>query len=748
MKLLGTFSGVFVPAFEAILGAVLFVILPHLVAEQGVIPMLLIVFIANTLTTATTFSISDCTSNLQRVGAGGMYAVSKRSLGMAFGGSIGIQLFIAQAASIGFYAIIFANPVQSLLLNFEPWTGFLASMDLQGNILAQKQLIATGLVILGFLSGIIGADFVSKLQTFIFVILIISVSSVMAGPFLGLTMNGDAVFSPGTFNLFGSGTTYTFLAAFITFFPAVTGIDAGVGMSGNLKDPRKSLAKGTFVAIGITYVIYSVLVLIYGQFKNPSLLNMIGADTIPSTNDVLFAESTFIWTVVLIGILVATTSSALAYFVTAPRTAQALALDELLPRWLGFLKKDFTKSGTEPKYATILTLFIALGVIWAPGGEGFATKIVGIAFLVVYGWINLAAFLERISGNPSFRPSSKNHWAISLFGFLMAMIIIVLDNPLIGLLIIASQLIIFLLLLKYKSGGKIEGVWWGVLFSLVNWAFIRLKGIIQGTKNWRPILGVFVFADKKAESEKVLELGREIGAFKGITVTNILKGSKIENIAFNLTEDTQTINPPGDNFDAAVSSVVQAAVPGGLNINTVFLPLDNRLNLVALTEEFMERGRNVLLYKEGTVPEGASNRIDVWWKGEENGNFMALLSYIMIQSDLEQHRSKRSIRLIRKIDADEDEKIARFEMESLLRGARLVGEILILKADEKNIQDTIRDVSIDAALILIGMPGKKAGGITKMFNLEKFVFSRELDKFDNFPPILFVKAARIMNLLE
>ena len=117
MKLFGTFSGVFVPSFEAILGAVLFLILPMLVGAMGLWNMMIIVILANTATLATAFSIADCTTNLERIGAGGMYAVSKRSLGKAFGGSIGIQLFLAQAASIGFYCIGFADPLQKILFN-------------------------------------------------------------------------------------------------------------------------------------------------------------------------------------------------------------------------------------------------------------------------------------------------------------------------------------------------------------------------------------------------------------------------------------------------------------------------------------------------------------------------------------------------------------------------------------------------------------------------------------------------------
>ncbi|TVR86426.1 MAG: amino acid permease, partial [Spirochaetaceae bacterium] len=116
MKKLGTFGGVFVPSFEAILGAVLFLILPLLVGAVGVWNVMIIVVLANSATLATAFSIADSSTNVRNVGAGGMYALSKNSLGIAFGGSIGIQLFIAQAVSIGFYSVGFAEPLQQFVV--------------------------------------------------------------------------------------------------------------------------------------------------------------------------------------------------------------------------------------------------------------------------------------------------------------------------------------------------------------------------------------------------------------------------------------------------------------------------------------------------------------------------------------------------------------------------------------------------------------------------------------------------------
>lgn len=48
-----------------------------------------------------------------------------------------------------------------------------------------------------------------------------------------------------------------FITLFGIYFPAMTGIMAGANMSGDLRDPSKSIPKGTFWSIAITTIAYS-----------------------------------------------------------------------------------------------------------------------------------------------------------------------------------------------------------------------------------------------------------------------------------------------------------------------------------------------------------------------------------------------------------------------------------------------------------------------------------------------------------
>lgn len=742
MKKFGTFSGVFIPSFEAILGAVLFLLLPHLVGEMGLVQMLAIIVIANLITTATAFSISDCTSSAASVGSGGMYAISKRSLGKAFGGSIGIQLYLAQAASIGFYAMGFATPLQELLRSVPLWNTLSDGWNLTP--LMEKQVLASLLACTGLIAALIGSDFVSRLQLLIFVILSLSVGAFFLSPVLGITTGGQPLYTR-TVNWNGAGTAFTFFVALTTFFPAVTGIDAGVGMSGLLKNPRKSLFRGTFAAIAVTFCIYAGLAVLF-SFINPGVLVRTAEGTVPSVT-ALFTTSPVLYALLMTGIMVATASSALSYFVTAPQTAQALAADDVLPRFMNVLGRDFTRRGKEPRVATLLTFLIVMAVIWS-GDVDASARLVGIAFLVVYGWINLVAFFERVSGNPGFRPEHQLPWVIGFAGFAGSLIIIALDNPVLGVSVLAAQFLTFHLILRYKAKGQMEGVWWGLLFTVISWTLARMRRIIQGTRNWRPLLSVFVFADQPETAGPTILLSRRIANFKGMVALNVLPGA-LKDPASNpwLPGDARILSD-ADDPSLLIPAMTQMALPSGLSFNSILIAEDARLNMALVMERVISHGQNLLLYKAGHARGLDENRIDLWWKGEANGNFMALLAHIMLQSDELARRRPATIRFIRKLSAGQDVEAARTDLLTLIETNNLDAEALVLPPDDQPFLEAVHRTSADASLILMGMPGQSAGTLAKVFRLDKLFFDRELGKYDDLPPILFVKAAGVMTLMD
>lgn len=740
-KKFGTIRGVFIPSYEALFGAVLFLVLPMLTGAMGFWRMALIVVLSNTVTLATAFSLADCVTNLRQVGPGGMYALARRSFGRAFGGSIGIQLFLAQSVSIGFYVIGFAEPLQEVLSGLPGYRELVASLGL--SVLEQKQVIASLLAVVGCVSSLIGADFTSRIQVVIFFILTASIGAILISPLVGTPSSEGGVFAY-RLNLTGLGG-FGFWAAFAAFFPAVTGIDAGVGMSGELRDARRSLPMGTFLAIGVTLLGYLGVTYVY-SLMDPNLLLPGERGEVPSLVALFGRNLPAISLLVLLGLLFATGSSALAYFLTAPRTLKTLAEDGILPGFLSFLAKDFVKGGSEPRWASVVTFLIVLGTVWS-GDITFVSTVVGICFLVVYGWINVAAFSERMSGNPSFRPTFRGHWAISLYGAVLSLTVIGLFNVWVGLGVLASQLLLFWLLLKYRAGGRLEGVWWGLLFSVLQWAFARMRRIIQGTKNWRPVMGVFAFADRPEQIEQGVRVASMITAFKGLSVFNLLGPDDFEG-EVDAGGDTAVIFQRKDPFSALIRGAALAAVPGGLVLNTVLLPLDRRLNLIELVEELAGEGRHVLLYKHG-VPRGEEDaRIDVWWKGQENGNLMALLAYIIRETDAERGLPRKRIRLIRVLEERMERVREEAELRALLDAARLEGEVLVLDPEERPFDEVVEEHSRDASLVLMGMPGQRASGLARVFSLDRREFDRQIARFDELPPVLFVKSAYRVALFD
>ena len=233
----GTFAGVFTPTVLTILGAIMYLRLGQVVGNAGLIGGFLIILLAHVITVSTALSVSSISTNT-RVGAGGAFAIISKALGIEVGGAIGVPLFLAQGISIALYVLAFG----------EGWTRIFPGHN--------YLIVCVVAFLLVFAIGYISTSFAFRIQFFILAIVVFSLISVFLGSFpiagrAGLTQTPVLV---------GDYSKWDFWTTFAIFFPAVTGIMAGISMSGSLKAPRKSLPLGTLSAIALTMTIYLLLV--------------------------------------------------------------------------------------------------------------------------------------------------------------------------------------------------------------------------------------------------------------------------------------------------------------------------------------------------------------------------------------------------------------------------------------------------------------------------------------------------------
>ena len=235
----GTFAGVFTPCTLTILGVIMFLRFGQVVGQAGLIQALAIVVIANVITLLTSFSLSAIATNT-RVKGGGAYFLISRSLGVEYGGAIGLVFFLAQAISVAMYVIGFT----------EAFLGAFPSVQLSMPVLAS----IVNVII--FVCVMIGAGWAIKIQYGILVVLALSLVSFFGGAF------GDASLTRFTANFHSSYLpSENIFTMFALFFPAVTGIMAGANMSGDLKDPARSIPLGTLWSVAVTAIVYVAMAL-------------------------------------------------------------------------------------------------------------------------------------------------------------------------------------------------------------------------------------------------------------------------------------------------------------------------------------------------------------------------------------------------------------------------------------------------------------------------------------------------------
>ncbi len=293
---LGTFLGVYTPSILTILGVVLFLRTGWVVGQVGLGAALAIVVVAHVITVATALSISAIATNMQ-VGAGGAYFMISRSLGLEIGGAIGIPLFLAQTFSVTLYAFGFAEGVRLF------WPD------------APLRLIAAAVIVVVSLAAARGAESALKLQLPIMVAIGLALASLLVGSVL--KSGGGVSLAEGVSG--GEG----FWLVFAVFFPAVTGLMAGVSLSGDLKDPKKSIPRGTLAAVLTGFVVYLIVPVALAASADAGAL---------ASNTLIWFDIAIVPVLIIPGLLGAILSSAVGSILGAPRTLEALVDDGVLSK--------------------------------------------------------------------------------------------------------------------------------------------------------------------------------------------------------------------------------------------------------------------------------------------------------------------------------------------------------------------------------------------------------------------------------
>ena len=678
----GTFAGVFTPNVLTILGIILFLRTGWVVGQAGLVGALVIVALANLISLLTGLSLSAIATSME-VKAGGNYYIISRSLGLEIGGAIGIPLYLSQAISIAFYIIGFTEA----LLVIEFFRAF------------DPRLIATIVALFFGVIAYIGADVALKIQ---FVILAILVSALFSfftggwGDFITPTVSAN--FSPGI----------TFWAVFAIFFPAVTGIEAGTSLSGDLKNPGKSIPRGTISSIIITALVYMATVYWFASHVDPDQL---------INDNLVMQQIASIPVLILAGVWAATLSSALGSILAAPRTLQAIANDTVAPRWMA----SQLGSPTEPRMAVLLSTAIAIGVIWL-GDLNFVAPIISMFFLNTYGMTNLVAGIERFVGNPSFRPRFKLPWYVSILGAAGCYGAMFLINPLATIVAIVISYGLYF----YLRRRAVERTWGdvrsGIWFTLARYALLNLEKQHLHVKNWRP--NILVFTGQPHNRKQLAEVAEWLSQGQGIvTFFQLIVGDSDALAGRGLRETARKgihnyIQDRGmtafaeaevvDNFEQGALTVAQAHGVGALEPNTVFLGWSGtsagRATQLGLLRSLVKLRKSVLFLNYDEARQfGRQQIIDVWWRGRGgNADLMLILAHL-----IRQHRSwyGARIRLLRVINNRDGYEQTQNHMEQLIGDVRVTAEpVVIVRTDSKqSIVDIFAEYSQETDFTLLGM---------------------------------------------
>ncbi|NOY96132.1 MAG: amino acid permease [Chlorobi bacterium] len=719
---------VFLTALSTILGAILFLRFGWAVGQVGFFGVIGIIIFGHVVTIPTAFAVAEIATN-QRVQGGGAYYIISRSFGLNVGGAIGIALYLSQAISVAFYVIAFGEA-------FEPLVNWLREAY-NFNIPDRRIITIPTMAILAAVILVKGAKVGIKALYVVVAVLLTS---------LAMFFLGDSPIKPQEINFHAHITEHQdFFFVFTIIFPAFTGLAAGLGLSGDLKDPKKSIPRGTLWATVVGMIVYVAIAYKFAISATPE--DLVG--------DQLIMSRIALWgPIIPIGLAAASLSSALGSIMVAPRTLQAIGFDEILPQktvnsW--FAKG--VKRDNEPVNSSIITIVIAFFFVFI-GDVNFVAQIISMFFMVTYAAICLISLLEHFAADPAYRPTFRSKWYISLIGTLFSFwLMFKMNAPYAAFSLLIMAMIYYTINNTQKEKQGVNKLLRGVIFQLNRQLQIILQRADQNEKDvsWRPF-GVCISYDtfKRRSAFDIMRwlsykygFGTYIHFIKGyLNQETTAQSKEVLERLIHLAHGSKnkvyldTIISP--SYTSAIAQVVQLSGISGKGNNLILFEYSrtdpsNLKEIVANYEIVDSAGFDICILNTSYKGFGYKKELHIWIKPDDyrNANLMILLGYIILG-----HPDwKKGLIKIFALYPEKLMEEKRNQLMELIKTGRLPispSNILMVPFEQANKKEVITKYSADADLTIIGF------NVEMLKNINEFV-----EGYSDIGNILFVNANKV-----
>ena len=729
-KTFGT-APVYFTAIATILGAILFLRFGFAVGTLGFWGVIGIILLGHLVTIPTALAISEIATN-KRVEGGGEYFIISRSFGLNIGATIGFALFISQAISVVFYIIAFTEAFESLFNWFNNRFGF----SLPRQVISVPAMIGLSVLILKKGAAV-------GMKTLYMVVAILIVSLVLF--FLGSTEYAET--NTFSFTSAASGESGQFFIVFAIIFPAFTGMTAGVGLSGDLKKPSRSIPLGTILATFTGMIVYFFIVWKLASSASPEALS-------DPANQLVMGDIAIAGGLIIpLGLAASTFSSAIGSILVAPRTLQALAGDHSFPsRRVNRVLEKGRGETNEPFNATLVTVAIAL-VFVIIGDVNTVAGIITMFFMVTYGSLCLISFLHHFGSAPSYRPSFRSRWFLSLVGFVASIWVMFKINTLFALGAYLIMMLLYLYINNYHKDRKgLVSIFTNALFQLNRnlHVYVQQTRKSRSKEEWRP--SVICISSDSFKRDRAFQLLNWIshkygfGTYIHLIEDYYSKASRIKSEE-ELEKLIKSFSGKGTHvyvdtmispsYTSAVAQAIQLPGISGMENNMVIFEYDrdNPESLKEIVENFalVNAGMfDVCIFGSSKRSINFKSGIHVWIRSDdyENSHLMILLSFI-----IQGHPAWRKSEIkIFDVCSRENEDETRKNLEELVKTGRLPitskNIQVLVEQSVPHLRTLVSEHSVQAGLCIIGF---HAGALKKQGVLT-------FDRYDGLGNILFVNS--------